>query len=166
MRKELMKARIVLVIATCVACLILLVGCSAANTQVANEQTKNRQYMATVNQIMEDINKEMQDFSDAVSEGEVISLDSQLSAVKKSVEELKNLEVPEAMKDIHDLYVQGAEEMQNALVKYVDLYQDVKAPEKGNFNYGTYNSRLDEIQKHYDAGVEALKKADDKAAAA
>lgn len=165
-RKGSMKARIILALTLCVTCLTLLVGCSSNSTQSDDPQTLNRQYMASVNQIMTDINTQMEKFSTSVKGGEVISLSSELNTVSSRIDDLKALSVPDAMKDIHNQYVKGAEELKTALEGYVTLYQDVKAPASGSFDYSTYATRLNEIQKHYDAGVEALKDADKKASEA
>ncbi len=161
-----MKSRIILVVALCATCLTLLVGCSSNSTQSNDPQTQNRQYMASVSQIMDDINTQMEDFSKAIKDGEVISLSSQLNTVSSRIDDLKALSVPDAMKDIHTSYVKGAEELKAALDGYVELYQDVKAPASGSFDYSTYSSRLAEIQQHYSAGVEALQDADKKASEA
>lgn len=161
-----MKSRIFLAIALCMTCVTLLVGCSSNAGQSDDPQTQNRQYMASVSQIMDDINNQMTDFSAAIKDGEVISLSSQLNSVSNSVESLKSLTVPDAMKDIQSSYVSGAEELQTALDDYVKLYQDVKAPASGSFDYSTYSSRLAEVQQHYTAGVEALQAADKKASEA
>lgn len=165
-RKGSMKSRIILALTLCVTCLTLLVGCSSNSAQSDDPQTQNRQYMASVSQIMNDINTQMEDFSDAIKDGEIISLSSQLNTVSSKIDDLKALKVPDAMKDIHSSYVKGAEELKAALDGYVSLYQDIKAPASGSFDYSTYASRLDEVQKHYDAGVEALKDADKKASEA
>lgn len=165
-RKGSMKSRIILALTLCVTCLTLLVGCSSNSAQSDDPQTQNRQYMASVSQIMNDINTQMEDFSDAIKDGEIISLSSQLNTVSSKIDDLKALKVPDAMKDIHSSYVKGAEELKAALDGYVSLYQDIKAPASGSFDYSTYTSRLDEVQKHYDAGVEALKDADKKASEA
>ncbi len=157
-----MKKRILIAITLCATCLVLLVGCASSATPADDEQTKNRQYMASVNQIMEKIDTQMVDFSTAVKGGEVISLSSQLTSVSENVDALKALTVPDAMKDTHALYVKGAEELQTTLKLYVQLYQDVAAPASGSFDYSTYASRLDEVKVHYDAGIQALKDADTK----
>lgn len=159
------KARILVAIALCFTCLTLLVGCSAANEK-DDAQAKNRQYMSSVSQIMETLNTNMEEFALAVKDGEVISLSSQLAAVDQCVSDLNALEVPDAMTDIQKSYVKGATEMQTALSDYVKLYEDVKAPQKGSYDYSDYKSRLADIQSHYDAGIEALKKADEAAQAA
>ena len=172
-RKDHMKAkarftttRLFVALAACVACLALLAGCSSAADAQADAQTQNRQYMSSVNTIMDTLNKNMTDFSAAVKDGEVVSLSSQLSSVDTCVSDLEALQVPDAMKDIHNSYLNGAKELQTALSDYVQLYQDIKAPESGSFDYSTYDSRLGEIQQHYDAGIKALQDADTKAQSA
>lgn len=140
----------------------LLAGCAPQNASHEN-QAKNRQYMSSVNTIMETFDSNMDGFATAVKDGEVLSLTAQLSSVSAAVDELKALDVPQDMTDIQASYVKGAEELQTALSKYVELYQDVKVPEGGSFDYATYNDRLAEIQKHYSDGVAALQDADTKA---
>ncbi len=140
----------------------LLAGCAPQNASHEN-QAKNRQYMSSVNTIMETFDSNMDDFANAVKDGEVLSLTAQLSSVATAVNELKALDVPEDMTDIQASYVKGAEELQTALSKYVELYQDIKVPEGGSFDYATYNDRLAEIQKHYSDGLAALQDADTKA---
>lgn len=146
------------------ACALMLSGC-ASNAQQANDpQTLNRQYMANVNQIMDEIDAQMTEFSTIVKEGEVVSLSTQLAAINKSVDKLKALSVPDAMKDIQSDYLKGTEELQTAFAAYVDLYEDVKAPENGTFDFATYGDRLNDVKSHYEAGIQALESADQKAA--
>ncbi len=155
-----MKKRIILACVLCITCLCLLVGCGASAAQ-NDEQSKNRQYMTSVNSIMDTIKTDLEGFSDVVKSGEVVSLDSQLKDVQKQVENLKALEAPEDLKSVHESYVLGAEELQTALKEYVDLYQKMKL-EGGSLNADSLAS----IQQHYDAGIAALKDADNKASQA
>lgn len=159
------KARIILVAMLCFACLGALAGCTG-NDAEQNAQTQNRQYMSSVNTIMDTLNTNMEDFAAAVKDGEIVSLDTQLEAVKTCVDDLNAITPPDAMKDIHASYVTGATEMQTALTDYVQLYEDVTAPKNGSFDYSTYDSRLSEIQSHYDAGIKAFQDADSKAQSA
>ena len=146
------------------ACALLLSGC-ASNAQQANDpQTLNRQYMANVNQIMDEIDAQMTEFSTIVKEGEGVSLSTQLAAINNSVDKLKALSVPDEMKDIQSDYLKGTEELQTAFAAYVDLYEDVKAPENGTFDFATYGDRLNDVKSHYEAGIQALESADQKAA--
>lgn len=159
------KARIIVVAMLCIACLGALVGCSG-NTAEQDAQTQNRQYMSSVNTIMDTLNTNMEEFATAVKDGEVVSLDAQLEAVNTCVDDLNTITPPEAMTDIHKSYVTGATEMQTALTAYVQLYEDVNAPQSGSFDYSTYDSRLADIQSHYDAGIAAFQDADSKAQSA
>ena len=143
---------------------LMLSGC-ASNAQQANDpQTLNRQYMANVNQIMDEIDAQMTEFSTIVKEGEVVSLSTQLAAINNSVDKLKALSVPDEMKDIQSDYLKGTEELQTAFAAYVDLYEDVKAPDNGTFDFATYGDRLNDVKSHYEAGIQALESADQKAA--
>ena len=109
----------------------------------------------------------LQKAEEAVKDGEVVSLSAQLSAVDQCVSDLEGLSVPDAMGDIHSSYVNGAKELQTALSSYVQLYEDVKAPANGVAPSGAdYDSRMAEIQSHYDAGIKALQDADSKAESA
>lgn len=154
----------VLACAVALFCALLLSGCASGATQANDPQTLNRQYMANVNQIMEEINAEMTEFSTVIKDGEVVSLGTQLANINNSVDKLKELSVPDDMKDIQSDYLKATEELQSAFSAYVTLYEDVKAPESGSFDYTTYNSRLADIRSHYEAGIEALQSADQKAA--
>lgn len=151
-------------VAIVLASALMLSGC-ASNAQQANDpQTLNRQYMANVNQIMDEIDAQMTEFSTIVKEGEVVSLSTQLAAINNSVDKLKALSVPDEMKDIQSDYLKGTEELQTAFAAYVDLYEDVKAPENGTFDFATYGDRLNDVKSHYEAGIQALESADQKAA--
>ena len=166
MRFAYAKARIVSLALIGALCLVALAGCSGNSNAQADAQTQNRQYMSSVNTIMETLKGNMDEFSQAVKDGEVVSLSSQLSAVDTCVSDLEKVSVPDAMKDIQTSYLDGAKELQTALKDYVQLYEDVKAPEKGSYSYSDYDSRLADIQKHYDEGIKKLQDADSKAQAA
>jgi cytochrome c556 len=145
-------------------CTLVLSGCASGTTQSDDPQTLNRQYMANVNQIMEEIDAQMTEFSSIIKDGEVVSFGTQLANINNSVDKLKALSVPDAMKDIQADYLKGTEELQQAFAAYVDLYEDVKVPENGKFDFATYGDRLNEVRSHYEAGIEALQSADQKAA--
>lgn len=155
------KIKILAAFVLCLACLAALVGCS--DNKQDDAQAQNRKYMSSVGTITGTLSTEMTDFSQAVKDGEVISLSSDLSAVDTCVSDLEALSVPDALKDVHVKYVSGAKELQTALKDYVALYEDMKAPESGSADYADYDKRLAEIQKHYDAGMKDLQEADEKA---
>lgn len=140
----------------------LLVGCSGNNAAQEN-LAKNRQYMSSVNQIMDEFDSSMESFAASVKDGEVLALNAQLAAMNKAVDSLNALDVPSDMESIQDSYVKGTESLQKAMNLYVELYQDVKLPEHGTFDYATYNDRLAEVQQLYTDGKTQLEEADKKA---
>lgn len=144
-------------------CALLLSGCGSNDNQANDPQTLNRQYMANVNQIMEDIDAQMTEFSTIIKEGEVVSFSTQLANIDNSVDKLKALSVPDDMKDIQSEYLKGTEELRTAFASYVELYEDVKVPASGTFDFSKYGERLADIRAHYEAGIEALQNADQKA---
>ncbi len=155
------KLRFLVIAALSVVCLGAFAGCVSDNSQ-ADAQTQNRQYMSSVNTIMETLDTNMESFATAVKDDEVVSLSSQLSAVDQCISDLEALDVPDAMGDIQTQYVNGAKELQTALAAYVQLYEDVKAPQSGSYDYSDYESRMADIQSHYNAGIQALQDADSK----
>ena len=86
------KARFLVIAAFCLTCLAALVGC-ASNNEQTDAQTQNRQYMSSVNTIMETLNTNMGTFSEAVKDGEVVSLSAQLSAVDQCAVSYTHLDV-------------------------------------------------------------------------
>lgn len=145
--------------------LMLLSGCSGTS-QEEDQQAQNRQYMSSVNQIMDTLDSSMDDFATAVKDGEILSLSSQLSAVDDCVNSLNDLDVPDDMEDIQASYLDGAQKLQTALQLYVQLYQDVSIPENGSFDYTTYDSRISEIQQYYNDGLASIESADEQASQA
>ena len=61
------KARFLVVAAFCLACMASLVGCASSNEQT-DAQTQNRQYMSSVNTIMETLNTNMDTFAKELSD--------------------------------------------------------------------------------------------------
>ena len=147
------------------ACALLLSGC-ASNAQQANDpQTLNRQYMANVNQIMDEIdafNKAHVNPYCEATDGHFL-LHAQVG-IDSDMGISPGTRIPNEMKDIQSDYLKGTEELQTAFAAYVDLYEDVKAPENGTFDFATYGDRLNDVKCHYEAGIQALESADQRAA--
>ena len=140
-----------------------LSGCMAQNT--ANpEQTANRQYMSQVNQTMEDLKSRLEGFNQAVSNDDLVGMKTQADNAFKAIDDLNALEPPEELKDIQTAYVDGCNDLKEALSGYVDLFTEIEnATEEEPFDYSTYDSRLKEIQDTYSSGIEHLEEADAKA---
>ena len=150
--------------AACLCMLALVVGvmagCAQTN-QINSEQQANRTYMSQVNEIMDQLNKELDSFVDAVSRGDIVNMRTQADNAYKTLDKLSTLEAPEALADVQECYVEGTAKMREALDAYISLYTELDA---GSFDQSTYTKRIAEVQELYDEGVVALKKGDETAA--
>ena len=142
-----------------------LVGCTAQGTPVTEEQSANRQYMSQVNNIMDELQARLDSFDAAVARGDVVTMKTQADNAFKTLDRLSTLDVPDALKEVQDDYVNGTNSLKDALTAQIALYTEIEsATSEHPFDYGTYDSRLQEIQDKYDAGISSLQAADEKAA--
>lgn len=140
-----------------------LAGCSSgAANSINNAQQANRAYMSQVNEIMDEVTGELDEFVQAVSSGDVVSMRSLASNASDALDKISALEAPDELKDIQQSYVDGTTKLKEALDEYIDLYTET---ESGSFDADTFGDRLDSIQSLYNEGVEALQKGDEDAAA-
>lgn len=144
---------------------LLMAGCMSSGLETQDEGAKNREYMSQVNQIMDDINAELTDFTEAVSSSDLVGMKTQSEDAFKAIEELKKLEAPEALKSVHDEYVSGCEDLEQALSGYIEIYAEMEtATEEQPYDYSGYSEQLKKIEKKYEGGIEHLKEADKTAA--
>lgn len=142
-----------------------LAGCTQQSSAQSDQQNENRQYMTQVNQKMEDLNTRLASFTDAVSRGDVVTMRTQADNAYKAIDDLSNLDAPDALADVKTGYVDGCNELKGALDSYIALYTDIEnATDAHPFDYSTYDSRLADIQNAYNDGIDKLKAADDAAA--
>lgn len=156
-----MKQRTLRVATVCVACVLAvlaLAGCQAQSKADQSPAAQNRQYMASLNQQMEDLQTDMTAFQTAVAEKDTVTMQAQLASVEKTIEEVKNSEATERLQSVKDQYVDALTQLNEALVGYVDLYEGVS---KGSVSDEQYNQKLSDIQSTYDSALEALKSADE-----
>ena len=103
----------------CAAALSVAVlgGCMPQQqTSAASQaQSDNRAYMTQVNQTMETLQTRLSGFSDAVSRGDVVTMRTQADNAFKALDELDSQEAPDALKDVKQCYVDGSEQLENAL---------------------------------------------------
>ena len=165
------KQRLIVVLAVvCLSALLALAaGCAprpTGNASMDPEQV-NRAYMSQVNQAMGDLEESLSAFADAVAGNDLAGMRSHASSAGKIIDKIAALEAPEDLADVQAGYVEGTNQLRKALQDYVTLYTDVEsATEDSPFDWSTYDKRLADIQKEYDAGIEALKAADAAATAA
>lgn len=135
-----------------------LAGCSATgssanlNTNNQTPEQQNREYMSKVTLKMTDLATNLVTFTDAVTRSDAISMKTQCDKAMASLDEVKNIEAPEAMKDVKAKYDSGCDSLKQALTQYVDLYTS---------GADITQEALDPIQQLYDQGVQALKEADE-----
>ncbi len=157
-------------VAVCAAalCVALVSGCTsnAATSTLTEEQQANRTYMADVNLTMESLGADLEKFNDSVARKDIVSMRVQADNAFKTLDRLSALTVPEALSDVHQSYVSGANSMKEALTAYINLYAEIEsASEQAPFDWSTYDQRVAAIQQRYDEGIAALKSGDEAAAA-
>ena len=139
-------------------------GGAQQDTATAQQQSENRQYMTQVNQTMDDLKSRLESFTDAVSRGDVVGMRTQADNAFKAIDDLNNLNVPDALKDIQKEYVDGTADLKDALNSYIDLYTEIdSATEEQPFDYSTYDQRIQDIKSKYDEGIGKLQSGDNKA---
>lgn len=139
-------------------------GCMAQNNTANTQQTENRQYMSQVNQTLEDLTNRLDSFNQAVSNNDLVGMKTQAESAFKAIDDLSALEAPDALKDVQTAYVDGCNDLKDALNLYIGLYTEIEnATEEEPFDYSTYDARLKEIQDKYDSGISKLEDGDKKA---
>ncbi|MEG2201378.1 MAG: hypothetical protein RRX94_04200 [Raoultibacter sp.] len=162
-RKALMKSKFRILSVFCLATVLVvaLAGCSAPNQAAKEQQSANRQYMAQVNQAMDDLNSRLQTFNEAVSRGDAVTMKTQADNAFKVIDQLEALTPPDAFKDIQGQYVDGCKALKDALNSYITLFSEVSsATEAAPFDYSTYDTRINQIKQKYDEGIKKLEAAD------
>ena len=154
------------VVAVCAGVLMVaaLGGCAQQDTAATQQQSENRQYMTQVNQSRDDLKTRLESFTDAVSRGDVVGMRTQADNAFKAIDDLNNIDVPDALKDIQAEYVDGSNDLKDALNSYIELYTEIdSATEDQPFDYSTYDQRIQDIKKQYDEGIGKLQSGDNKA---
>ncbi len=143
----------------------VLAGCAGGTSPEAEQQAKNRQFMAQINQTMVDLNEKLDAFNEAVATGSVVNMRTQADNAFRVLDSLENLEAPEGLEDIKQDYIDGATELEGALNAYIDLYTEIdSATEEAPFDWSTYDSRMSDIKASYDDGIAKLQAGDEAAA--
>ncbi len=158
-----LKNRLIAIMCAAALAAFGLAGCAGSAQQGAttDAQSQNRQFMSQVNETVEDMGERLQDFDDAVSRGDVVTMRSAADEAFACISTLESLEAPEQLAGIKQQYVDACNTLSGALDSYVDLYAEIEsATGEAPFDYSTYESRLAEIQSAYDEGMEQLKAAD------
>ena len=157
-------AKVIAVACAGVLMIAALAGCAQQGSRGDQDQLDRRQYMSQVNQAMDDLQTKLDSFSDAVSRDDVVGMRTQADNAFKAIDDLNNLNVPDALKDIQKEYVDGTADLKDALNSYIDLYTEIdSATEEQPFDYSTYDQRIQDIKSKYDEGIGKLQSGDNKA---
>ena len=120
-------AKILAVACAGVLMIAALAGCAQQGSRGDQDQLDRRQYMSQVNQAMDDLQTKLDSFSDAVSRDDVVGMRTQADNAFKALDDLNGLEVPDALKDIQQEYVDGTNSLKDALNGYIDLYTEIES---------------------------------------
>lgn len=158
------KGLLLAALALCFGAILILSSCASTTNAEEEEASTNREYMSRVSRIMDDLTAELEGFSDAVAQGNFVSLRTQAEGASKVIDEFDKIEVPDNLKDIHSEYVAGGKDLRDALSDYIELSSEIEsATEEQPFDFDSYDDKLEDIQKKYQSGIDHLKEADKKA---
>lgn len=146
--------------------MLLMVGCSQQIQQNEDKPVTPSSYMVELNTYADDLKVKLQEFSDAVSDDKLSAMQTKAAEAYDLIDQIKDLPAPDSedFNPIHDGYMNALDKLKTAMSDYIDLYIDIQDSSKSDpFDYSTYSSRLESIQKLYDEGLEQLSDADSKA---
>lgn len=135
-------------------CLAVLSGC-AAQEETTDVAAENRAYMSQANNIAMQLDEDLEPFTEAVADGDIVSMEQAASNVYRDIETFKALEAPDDMSEIHAEYSAGCDDLKEALQSYIALYQEADGMEADEIN-----ESLATIQEKYDDGISHLQAAD------
>lgn len=140
-----------------------LVGCSSQPTTPDSEdQTITAsEYMVKLNEASSSLHEGLDDFSQAVADGDLSTLQSKADTAFKAMDSLSDLQVPEEINDVKDQYNEAISSLRSSLDDYISLYTEIMSePDLEKVNEEKYADRFEEIQKQYDNAMNLLEKAD------
>ena len=132
-------------------------GVSALNSPENAAKAQSAVYFASVNQIVNDLKAELGDFSTLVKNKDTNAMKEKLDSAQKLIDELKSVDVPQNCEDVQQAYLDGFIQMQQALSNYINIYTDFI---NGSIDNSVLNTRVADVQKSYNQGLELLSKAD------
>lgn len=163
--KTSIKAKAVAVLAVAALAVGALAGCAEQNGTATQQESADRQYLSQVNQVMDDLQVALGNFTDAVSRDDVVGMQTQAENALSTLNDLDSIEAPENLADVHQSYQEGSDKLRKALNDYVALYTEISSASSDHpFDWSTYQARLADIQASYDAGIDALRAGDQAAA--
>lgn len=138
-----------------------LSGCASMGqtSEEAKAQAENRQFMSDVNATMGQLAERLEAFNDAVSSGDAVAMRTQADNAFEVLADLEAIEAPEVLADTKQGYVDGCNQLKDALNAYIALYAGIQ---NGSADY---DAQLSAVQDSYNQAVDKLKATDEAAAA-
>lgn len=142
------------------AAALLLASCGAfaPGAEQGDTAQDNRQYMASLNQQMFDLQEAMNDFQDAVSNQNTVAMKTAMAEVEKVLATVDNQKAPDSLKDVKKQYSAALTSLNDAMSAYVDVYEQVQ---EGSLNGSDAAEEIEKVQDAYDESVDLLKDADE-----
>lgn len=136
-----------------------LAGCTGMEqtSGEAKAQAENRQFMSDVNSTMDQLAEQLAGFNDAVAQGDMVGMRTQADNAFKVLANLEALEAPDVLADTKQGYVDGCNQLKDALNAYIALYADIQ---NGSADYA---AQLSAVQDSYNQAVNKLKATDEAA---
>ena len=141
--------------------MLSMTSCAPAQSAVEKSEAYNRQFMSQINSVVESYGEKLDEFSLAVSQGNVVNMTTLAQSSATITEDMKKIEESNDMEKIRDAYYDAMVELNGALGKYVSLYTNISALGDSPADASTIQSDLAEVQAAYDAGLQLLKDADE-----
>lgn len=150
------------------AAMLVLAGCVPAPN--AGNDAKNSepepptmsQYMVSLNESANKLQTALTEFSSAVNSNDTYLMSLKADEAYAVMDQMDAIECPPELNDVKGKYKDAISELKTALSDYLALYIDIdKAEAPSQQDYDAYNGRLEEIQKHYDEGLNLLDEADE-----
>ena len=141
--------------------MLSMTSCAPAQSAVEKAESYNRQFMSQINSVVEDYSEKLNEFSLAVSQGNVVNMTTLAQASAIITEDMKNIEASNDMEKIRDAYYDAMVALNASLDQYVNLYSEVSALGGSAADTTTVQSGITQVQEAYDSGLQLLKDADE-----
>lgn len=163
-----------------VACFVIaglvaipMIGCAGRQTATSSADKEiqakldpveaNKQYMAGVNTKANELSSELQDFSDYVSKSDVVNMKLSVDKACKVLDDIKAIDAPDQMKDIHSKYSDAVDSLKSSLSKYADVFASYAGDSSSKIIDNNAEQALKDVRDAYSTAVEKFKSADDDA---
>ena len=145
--------------------LVMAFGLSACGKSSAPENSNDKEkqqtsaYMSSLHIFTNEFKNLLNDFQGDIKDKKVDSMKDKLSRTDKAIDEFGHIEVPEQCKEVHQMYTDAFNKLQQALKDYVNLYSEI---DDNNYESSQFKTKVEPIKTAYNEGVELLKQADKK----